>query len=474
MTLVATSPAYAISGPTVALSAPSNRVAASGGTPVTATVRDSTGAPRAGVPVSFTGPSGSSFSPSTATTNASGTATTTFDPRTPWAKPGSTVTVSAVSGQSSVSQGLSVAGANIVFFGDNSLTPTQSELVFPSPVVGALATGSALYNGSASTSPTFSAVWLQDGTVWTKGTNAYGELGDGTTNARSNWAPVPELAGVTQAAVGYGWVIAVRSDGSVVAWGRNAWGQMADGTTTDRHRPVAIHGLPSNVTQVSAASGTGLVRTSDGSIWSWGRNIYGEVGDGSTTTRYSPVRVAGLPRAATSLSSGYGSSYVVLSDGSLWAWGYNAFGQVGDGTTTDRLTPVQVTGLTSRVVQAVGSARNGYALLDNGSVKSWGNNEFGQLGNGTSANGSVSTPTQVLGLTTGVSAITAGGIDAHAVLADGRAKGWGSNSFGQVGNGSSTRAVPTPVDVLLPSGRSADRSSQASHTAYANYLIIPV
>jgi alpha-tubulin suppressor-like RCC1 family protein len=393
-----------------------------------------------------------------ATTDGSGTAVTQMDLGTPWAKPGSTVTVTAVSGSDTTSGSFSVLGSNVVVAGlGYSSVLAQSELVFPSPVVDAVAVG-----GENS----WFMVLLANGAVWTKGSNNYGQLGDGSLTSRSTWAPVLGLtSGVKQIAAAAAVGFALLADGSVKAWGFNGNGAVGDGSLTNRWSPVQVYGLTSGVTQIAAAAATGFALLADGSVRAWGFNDAGQVGDGSLTNRWSPVQVSGLTSGVTQIASAGHTGFALLSDGSMRAWGFNGSGQVGDGSTTGRLTPVPVSGLTSAVKQIAAGLHTGYALLSDGSVKAWGLNGTGMVGDGSSTNRS--SPVQVSGLTSGVTQVAGAGYNGFALLSDGSVKAWGFNSAGQVGDGSTADRL-SPVSVSLPAGQVAQRlatNSTVSSTA---------
>lgn len=470
ISLAVATPAFADSGTGVTLSAPSNRVAATGGTTITASVRDSSGSPSAGAAVSFTGPAGSAFSPSSVTTDGSGVATTTFDPKNTWAAPGSAMTVTALSGSTSVSQSFSVVGSNAVCFGaDFSSTPTQTPLVFPAPVVSIAAGGGG--NTADTIVPKFYVALLQDGTVWTAGTNAYGELGDGTNTPRSTWAIVPGLTQVKQIALGWARVMALREDGSVMAWGRNILGGVGDGSLTDRSSATAVVGLPSDVTSIAATAHSGFALTSNGSLYSWGSNVAGELGLGDTTARSAPTLIASFRSPVASITAGIYTAYAILTDGSLWAWGWNQYGQVGDGTTTDRDTPTRVTGMSSNVIQVAGAQTTAFALLADGSVKAWGENRFHNLGNGAPTSDVATVPVGVSNLTSRAKSIFAGFGSAYAELYDGSVVAWGSNGDGQLGNGSTNAyGEDTPVKVLLPAGRIVSAAQLGSSTSTTVFI----
>lgn len=281
-------------------------------------------------------------------------------------------------------------------------------------------------------------------TEWAWGDNYSGELGDGTTTNRTVPLPVAGLTSITAIAAGGSSSYALRSDGTVWAWGDNYFGELGDGTTTNRIVPVQVSGL-TNVTAIASSSGySGYALKSNGTVWAWGLNGDGELGDGTTTDSTVPVQVSGLT-GVTAISAGY----AVMSDGTVRAWGFNADGQLGDGTTTNRMVPVQVSGLTSVIAVASGGFA-GYALRSDGTVRAWGENTFGELGDGTTTNSMV--PVQVSALT-GVTAIASQGGDeaghAYALRSDGTVRAWGYNAGGELGDGTTTnRITPVPVSGL--------------------------
>ena len=250
-----------------------------------------------------------------------------------------------------------------------------------------------------------------DGTVWAWGDNDYGQLGDGTTTQRATPVHVSGLGGVVALAAGGVHSLALKGDGTVWAWGDNdnknepcTWGY---GTATPQLTPVHVIGL-SGVMVVSASRWVGidagaycdhnLAVRGDGTVWAWGANFSGQLGDG-TTAGGAPggvkgrVQASGLEGAVRVAAGGGGQSLGLKGNGTVWTWGNNSFGQLGDGTTTDRFTPGKVGGLAGAVAVAGGSAHN-LALMQDGTVWAWGDNSLGQLGYETAMNRT--TPVQVV------------------------------------------------------------------------------
>jgi alpha-tubulin suppressor-like RCC1 family protein len=237
-----------------------------------------------------------------------------------------------------------------------------------------------------------------------------------------------------------------------VAWGGNADGQLGDATNQERHTPVAVSGLLS-VAQVDAGAHYGLALLTNGTVRAWGANEFGMLGDGTITSHSTPGVVTGLDNVRA-VAAGSVHGLALLKDGTVRAWGNNSSGQLGIGTIGDpQLTPVRVPGLKN--VRAI-AARDSYslALLTDGTVRAWGNNGSGALGNGTVGTNNPM-PAPVLGLQH-VRAISAGSGHALALLKNGTVMGWGANNQGQLGQGTTTVAPsPTPAPVVDLAGVAA-------------------
>jgi len=371
--------------------------------------------------------------------------------------------------------------------GTNSASPVQVMSTLSTPLTGVAAVASSL-GGS------FSYALKTDGTVWAWGRNLNGVLGDGTTVDSSLPLQVKGtggagvLSGVKALSAGNAFCLALKNDGTVWAWGNNGNGQLGDGSTTNRPYPVQVLGAGGagtlgNVKSISAGGSYCLALLYDGTVWAWGSNTSGQLGDGSTTGSSTPVQVLGAGGAGVlsdvkGIAAG-GCSLAVKNDGTVWAWGSNIYGQLGDGTTVDSSLLVQVKGvggagnLSGIAAVAAGNQGHSIALASSGAVYAWGYNNLGQLGDGTNGTGTdKSTPVQVTDSASaplsGMIVIQACDLHSLALKNDGTVWGWGANNNRNLGDGTTTTrnravqvtgpggtgwlnlgAVPTSVAVTL-------------------------
>jgi alpha-tubulin suppressor-like RCC1 family protein len=219
------------------------------------------------------------------------------------------------------------------------------------------------------------------------------------------------------------------------AWGDNRNGQLGDGTTTVRRTPIKVM---ENVVKVTTGYYHTLAIKTDGSLWAWGSNENGRLGDGTTTDRLTPVKVMVLENVV-SVSAGYAHTLAIEADGSLWAWGFNGIGQLGDGNTTDRYTPFKVM---ENVVSISAGYAHTVATKTDGSLWTWGRNMNGELGNGTTEDSYV--PLKVM---ENVDSVSAGGMHNLAIKTDGSLWVWGYNEYGQLGDGNFVSRL-TPFKVM--------------------------
>lgn len=263
------------------------------------------------------------------------------------------------------------------------------------------------------------------------GYNGVGETGNGRTEFAAPPLPVVGLTDALSVAAGSSHGLAIRQDRSVWTWGYNNVGQLGDGTTTNRQVPV-----PTDITSATAVAGGGwhsLALLADGTVLAWGYNNAGQLGIGGTTNQVWPAPVAGLIDVVAIAAGGY-HTLALTRDGRVWSWGANNYGQLGR-ASGDLTRPAPVPGLSGIVAIAAGHGEGNFsmALRSDGTVLTWGENTYGQLGNGVYG-GSYLNPAPITRLDHGsVTAIAAG--DRHAMLIDvnGRVYSWGSNEFGQLG-----------------------------------------
>jgi len=338
--------------------------------------------------------------------------------------------------------------------GDN----TTNDRHTPTPVTGLPSDVTAITTGRNHT-----CALLATDAVECWGYNPDGRLGDGSTIDRLTPTPVTGLSSdVTAITGGTRHTCALLATGAVTCWGDNNVGQLGDNTTNDRHTPTPVTGLPSDVTAITAGTEHTCALLATGAVTCWGNNASGQLGDNTTANQLTPTPVTGLSSDVTAISAGHFHTCALLTTGAVHCWGYNGNGQLGDGTTNDRHAPTPVTGLSSGVTAITAETFHTCALLTTGAVHCWGYNGYGQLGDGTTTN--QLTPTPVTGLSSGVTAITAGRYHTCALLATGALTCWGDNTYGHLGDGTTIhRKTPTAVSGL-DSGVGATTTTTTSTT----------
>jgi alpha-tubulin suppressor-like RCC1 family protein len=300
---------------------------------------------------------------------------------------------------------------------------------------------------------------LSDGSVWTWGSDVSGKLGDNqvcasyTDPSHDSHLPlrvhgpgnVGYLNSIVAISAGESHNLALKADGTVWAWGWNGLGQLGNGTTNDAHTPVQVSGL-SNIVAISGRGYHCLALKSDGTVWSWGWNSWGQLGNGTTNPTVVPVLVVGLTSPA-SISAGYMVSIARMSNGTVQVWGTGPKGELGQGAFNDHsYTPIPVPGL-SNVISISADFQEPEALKSDGTIWMWGWNNLGQLGDGMTNNMNV--PGQVLNLTNMIFAGATGDRNNCAIRADHTVWTWGRNYTGQLGIGT-TDQDPHPLPVPVP------------------------
>ena len=279
-----------------------------------------------------------------------------------------------------------------------------------------------------------------DGTIWSFGSNSYGQLGNNTTSKLAVSSPnqIGSRNTWTQISAGgpNGQVAAIQSPGTLWAWGDDAYGQLAQNNTLQYSSPVQIGAL-SIWTRVSVGSRHMLALQNNGTLWAWGSGGQFQLGNNSTTNVSSPIQIGALTSWAK-ISAGFFNSYAIQSNGTLWSWGLNDRGQLGISNTTNRSSPVQV-GALGTWTQVYGGYLYALALQSNGTLWAWGQNTAGALGLGDNTNRS--SPVQV-GALAGWTSISASVYTSSAIL-NGALYMMGLGTSGQLGRG-------TPANSILP------------------------
>jgi alpha-tubulin suppressor-like RCC1 family protein len=325
------------------------------------------------------------------------------------------------------------------------------------------------------------------------GSNTDGQLGNGSTVTSVYPNMIKDMLAfspppVKKIASGYGYTCALTPAGAVKCWGQNIEGQLGNGTNIDSNQPVQVTGLESGVISLAVGDYHVCALTAEGGVKCWGDNHLGQLGNGSNADQNTPVDVVGISSGAAAISAGWSHTCALMTGGTVKCWGANGSGELGNGSSQDSNVPVDVSGLDGMVEVVAGGAQtcaltsvggvkcwgsriysvsyypedvaglasgitdlslgnmHACALSAQGGVKCWGRNDHGQVGDGTAT--LRETPVDVVGLTSGVSSISAGAISTCAITVTG-VQCWGNNSNGQLGDGSTeTRLTPVSVPAL--------------------------
>lgn len=278
------------------------------------------------------------------------------------------------------------------------------------------------------------------GAVRCWGYTNYGQLGNGAPLAEVAVPVAVEvsgLAGVTAISTSFDHTCAVLQDGGVKCWGLNDKGQLGNGSTANSNIPVDVSGLSSGVAAVAAGTAHTCALTTAGGVKCWGWNDKGQLGNDSTTNSKVPVDVMGLSSGVEAIAAGHYQTCAVTASGGVKCWGGNVFGELGIDSVIDSYVPADVVGLSSGMTAIAAGEHVSCALTSNGAGRCWGKNDHGQLGDDAGGLGVEShVPVTVSGLS-GATSISVG-YGYVCALAAGAAKCWGYNSSGELGNGSAS------------------------------------
>ena len=291
--------------------------------------------------------------------------------------------------------------------------------------------------------------------IWAWGCNSYGQFGDNSTVSKSS--PVSVVGGFTdwcQVSAGCEHTLGVRTNGTIWAWGAGDSGRLGDNCVSNRSSPVSVIGGFTDWSQVAAGFRSSFGLRTNGTIWSWGYNGAGNLGDGTTVTKSSPVSViGGFTDWCQVAASGTSNSVchwalAVRQNGTAWAWGYNSCGQLGNNSTASRSSPVSVVGGFTDWCQVSAGAQHSMGLRQTGQLYAWGNGSNGRLGNNSTA--TQLQPVAVVGGFTDWCQFNAGGMNSFAIRTNGTLWAWGEASTGALGNNCATYAGSklSPVSVL--------------------------
>ena len=321
----------------------------------------------------------------------------------------------------------------------------------PITLVAAVATAQTLAGGL-----NHSVILKSDGTVWSVGADNYGQLGDDSTAAtKKSPVQVSGLTGVVAVAAGENHSMAITSTGALYLWGRNDYGQIGDASTTDRKTPVQSN--LTNIVKIAAGGDFSAAVNSSGQLFVWGRDNKGQLGDGSPGTTNTTSPGSALTSSVATIAAGKEFLLLVKTDGTVYGTGENSDYQLGDGSTTDRSSLVQMSGVSTATAAAAGE-KFSVILLSGGSLKAIGYNGYGQLGDGTNTQRSAVVSVASV---SNIAAIAAGLDHVVARESDNTVWTWGRNTSGQLGNDDAPTEASSPVELT---SLSSIASIGAGHT----------
>jgi alpha-tubulin suppressor-like RCC1 family protein len=297
--------------------------------------------------------------------------------------------------------------------------------------------------------------------LWLWGYNFLGQLGDNTITDKSS--PVQTVAGGTnwkQVAGGVYNTAAIKTDGTLWLWGQNTYGQLGNNTITSKSSPVQTVAGGTNWKQVACGNHTAAIKT-DGTLWTWGYNFYGELGNNTITDKSSPVQTVCGGTNWKTVAGGQFHTAAIKTDGTLWTWGANTYGQLGDNTITNKSSPVQTVAGGTNWKQVAGGRFHTAAIKTDGTLWTWGQDNYGQLGDNTTAH--KSSPVQTVAGGTNWKQVAGGSYHTAAIKTDGTLWAWGRDNYGQLGN-NTTANKSSPVQTVC-GGTNWKQVACGNHTA---------
>ena len=289
-----------------------------------------------------------------------------------------------------------------------------------------------------------------DGTLWSWGCGAFGELGSGNCDGPSTVScpvyPIGARCNWSKVAAGFVNTAAIKTDGTLWTWGANCFGKHGDGTTVCRCSPGTVAGGGTTWSTIAANYHFLTATKTDGTLWSWGQNNAGQLGDGTTVNRCSPGTTWGSYTTWSKIDVGMCHSVAIKNDGTLWTWGSNNFGQLGDGTTVNRCSPGTVAGGGTTWCQVSLAFCSTLAIKTDGTLWTWGQNCCGILANNVIGSDRCS-PGSVIFVGTTWCKVSAGRAHAVAIKTDGTLWTWGANIVGQIGDGTTVNKY-YPVNIM--------------------------
>jgi alpha-tubulin suppressor-like RCC1 family protein len=299
----------------------------------------------------------------------------------------------------------------------------------------------------------FSCAITTDSSLWCWGNNPFGQLGTGDLMPRASPTKVdqpPFMGGVAKAANGAGHVCALNAANQLYCWGRNESGQLGVGDTMAHLMATPVNTPGFTPDHLSTGGEFTCVKGTDQSLWCWGDNQFGQLGLGNNAPALTPMQVTPLGNNVLSVATGGSHTCALMADATVWCWGENSFGQLGTGDINPRSTPTQIDPtMLSNVTSILTGGHHSCAVKQDSTLWCWGDNRMGQLGNGDTQPRMTPTQASPTILSSTVANAYAGGAHTCAVVTSGAIYCWGANQYGQLGvkNPSSS---PTPVRTLPP------------------------